>query len=237
MVMKSYFYVGLALLLFSCGEKKEQPTMALKGEVKGLKKGKLYLQKVSDTSLVTLDSLLIQGDGNFSFTVPLESPEIMYLYLDKKDNNTLNDRISFFGEAGEMIINTTWNAFEKDAEITGSDSHKKLEEYRQVMSRFNAKDLELLQYAANPDAPLDSLQMDSVQNLRDMNLKRSYAFALNFALNNKNSFIAPYIALNEVADANIKYLDSIYASLSDGVAASKYGRELKTHLEDIKKKE
>ncbi|MEO1011494.1 MAG: DUF4369 domain-containing protein [Bacteroidota bacterium] len=231
--MRNLFYLGWVLLLFSCGKNSGESTIILNGEVKGLKKGTLYLQKVSDTTLVTIDSLLIQGDGNFRFSVPLESPEVLYLYLDKKDNNTVNDRITFFGEAGEMTINTTWNAFVKDAEIMGSETHKKFEEYRKVMSRFNAKDLELIRYASNPEAPLDSLQMDSVQNNRDMNLKRSYAFALNFALNNKNSAIAPYIAMTEVADANKKYLDSIYESLNPEVAASKYGKELKAYLEGI----
>ena len=89
--------------------------------------------------------------------------------------------------------------------------------------------------AASQENALDSLQLDSLQVLSDRNLKRGYAFALNFALNNKDSYIAPYIALNEVGDANVIYLDSIYNSLSEEVAESKYGRRLKQHLENIKK--
>ena len=65
---------------------------------------------------------------------------------------------------------------------------------------------------------------------------RSYAYALNFALNNKDSYVAPYIAVREVGDANVKYLDSISKMLTPEVAASKYGKELKKYLEDLKKK-
>ncbi len=82
--------------------------------------------------------------------------------------------------------------------------------------------------------PLDSLQIDSIQQLSDKNIRRSYAYALNFALSNKDSYIAPYIALNDVADANIIYLDSINNSLTPEVADSKYGRSLQKYLEDIK---
>ncbi|WP_089894609.1 DUF4369 domain-containing protein [Kriegella aquimaris] len=233
--MKNLFFFGLlALLVFSCGENSTDNTMKVVGNVKGLKKGMLYLQHIPDSTLVTIDSLQIEGDGNFSFTTELESPEIFYLYLDKKDNNMVNDRITFFGEPGKITINTTWNTFDTNAKITGSETNKKLEEYRKVMSEINKRDLLMMQQASNAEEPLDSLQLDSLRIKSNRNIKRGYAYALNFALNNKNSYIAPYIALFEVADANPKYLDSISNSLAPEVADSKYGRALKKHLEELR---
>ena len=99
------------------------------------------------------------------------------------------------------------------------------------MTRFNKREIELMQLAINTETPLDSLQMDSIQILSDKNIQRGYAFALSFALNNKDSYIAPYIALTEVSDANIIYLDSISNTLSPEVADSKYGKALKNFLE------
>lgn len=233
--MKKSFPFFLILLLFtSCGGGNSENTMIVSGKVKGLKKGTLFLQHIPDSSLVTIDSLKIEGDGSFSFKTELESPEIFYLYLDKKDANDLNDRISFFGEPGTMTINTAWNTFDTNAKIEGSKTQEKLEEYRKTMSRFNTKNLELMQTAAARQSELDSLQMDSIQRLSTRNLKRGYAFALNFALNNKDSHIAPYIALKEVSDANLIYLDSIYNSLTPEIAESKYGKELGKYLEEVK---
>lgn len=103
------------------------------------------------------------------------------------------------------------------------------------MTQFNKKNLAFLQASIDPKNPLDSLQLDSLQKLSDKNVQRGYAFALNFALNNLNSAVAPYIAVTDVADANVKYLDSISNSLSPEVAETKYGRKLKKYLEDIKK--
>ena len=227
----------LLSLIVSCGDSSSENIMTVSGKVKGLKKGTLYLQHIPDSTLVTVDSLQVKGDGNFSFRAELESPEIFYLYLNKEDANDINDRITFFGEPGTITINTAWNTFDTNAKIAGSNAHKKLEEYQGTMSRFNTKNLELMQSATAQNVNLDSLQLDSIQQLSDRNVKRGYAYALNFALSNKSSHIAPYIALNEVPDANILYLDSIYNSLTPEVAGSKYGKALKEHLEKIKQTE
>ena len=233
--MKNLFFLSAILfLMISCGGNNAN-MMIVNGNVKGLKKGTLYLQHIPDSTLTTIDSVQVDGDGTFNFETELESPEIFYLYLKKEDANDINDRITFFGEPGTITINTSWNTFDMNPKIEGSETQKKLKEYQKTMSRFNMKNLELMQIARNPEVPLDSLQLDSLQDLSDKNLKRGYAFALNFALNNKNSYIAPFIALNDVSDANVIYLDSIYNSLSPEVAESKYGNLLKEHLENVKK--
>jgi uncharacterized lipoprotein YehR (DUF1307 family) len=224
--MKKIIFVLVSMLvLSSCGDNPEE-TLIVNGNIKGLKKGTLYLQHVPDTLLITVDSLAINGDGNFSFKTKLESPEIFYLYLDKKDNNDINDRITFFAEPGTITINTDWNTFDTTAKISGSKSQEKLEEYRQTMSGINKRNIEIMMKAAQPENELSQISIDSLENISNRNLQRGYAFAINFALNNKNSFIAPYIALKEIPDANIKYLDSIYGVLPKEVMDSKYGKEL-----------
>ena len=225
----------IGLFLISCsGDSKD--TMIVNGTIKGLKKGKLYLQHFQDSTLVVLDSLEINGNGDFNFKTNIESPDIYYLYLDKNDFNDINDRITFFGEPGTITINTSWDSFDTQAKISGSKSNEKYEEYKKGMSRYNTKNLELLQARFDPKVKKDSLTLDSLTKLGDKNVYRSYAFALNFALNNKDSYVAPYIAIREVADANVKYLDSINKMLTPEVAESKYGKELKNYLEDLKNK-
>jgi hypothetical protein len=223
----------VAIIIISCDNDPDS-VMKVTFTVKGLKKGTLYLQRIQDSSLIVVDSLQVQGDGRFMFETPLESPEIFYLYLKKKDNNEINDRITFFGEPGIISIDTEWNAFDTKAKVSGSETHKKLEEYQQVMSRINSRNLAIIQAIYDPEIQKDSISMDSIEKLSDKNILRGYLYALNFALNNADSYIAPYIALSEVADANIRYLDSIYTSLSPEVAASKYGEELGAYLEKKK---
>jgi hypothetical protein len=224
----------LLLLISACGDNITENTMTVSGTVKGLKKGTLYLQHLPDSTLVTIDSLQVNGDGTFNFQTEIESPEIFYLYLNKKDNNDINDRIKFFGEPGNITINTAWNTFDTKADISGSESHKKLDEYKKYMSSVNKRNLEILQQGYNSETPLDSLQLDSLRRQSDRNTQRGYIFAINYAINNKDSYVAPYIAVSEIANANVKYLDSIFNSLTPEVANSKYGLKLKEHIATIK---
>ncbi len=224
------FVLLLGIAVLAC-EKSTENTMTVSGNIKGLKKGTLYLQQFKDSTLVVLDSLKIQGDGKFSFAAEVENPEVFYLYLNKKDNNDINDRITFFGEPGNIVINTAWNTFDTNVEISGSKSHEKLLEFQEMASKFNIKELFLVQQASSPEIQEDSVALDSLQRLINQNTISRYRYALNFGLNNGDSYATPYIMITEVSEANPKYLDSIYKSLSPEVASSKYGKEFKAFLE------
>lgn len=232
--MKKIFpYLAIGLILIACSSTEEENKMIVTGNVKGLKKGTLYLQHIPDSTLVSIDSLEIKGDGTFRFETSLQSPEIFFLYLNKEDNNEFNDRITFFGEPGTITINTSWNTFETKAAIDGSETHKKMEEYQEIMNKFHTQSLELIRASADPDIQTDSIAMDSLQKRSDKVILRGYLYTLNFALNNKDSYLSPYLALTEVANANPVYLDSIYQSLTPEVAGSKYGIKLKEYLDEM----
>ena len=225
------FVFAMALVVVSC-QKNSENTMTVSGNIKGLKKGMLFLQQFKDSSLVGLDSLEIKGDGAFSFSEEIDGPDVFYLYLKKEDNNDINDRIVFFGEPGEITINTHWNTFDVDPEIFGSKSNEKYAEFNSMASKFNLRDLELSQQAAQPKFQEDSLTMDSIQKKMEQNILNRYRYAVNFGLNNGDSYVTPYLMLTAASEANPKYLDSVYNSLSPEVAASKYGKALKKYLEE-----
>ncbi len=229
--MKKLLVSFVVLLVFSACNKKET-NLIVSGNVEGLKKGTLYLQKIEDTVLINVDSLVIKGNSEFVLEDHISSPQIMYLYLDKVDNTDFGDRIEFFAEEGEITINTTLKNFDLDARVTGSANQEKLVEYRQIMKRFNDSNLDLIQ--KNFEAQRDDNEELIVETNRDYDrlLKRKYLYTVNFAVNNKDFEIAPYLALSEVFDANIKYLDTIYNVLTPKVQKSIYGKELKKYLKE-----
>lgn len=231
----------LALLLvilisiISCSEK--ESNLIVSGEVKGLKKGTLYLQKIEDTVLVNIDSVIVDGDPMFSMETYIESPQIMYLYLEKVDNNQYDDRIDFFADKGQITINSKLEKFETSAEVIGSVNQKKLMEYRKMISRFNDQNLDLIKASFEAEKAQDEAKLMEIDKSYDRLLKRKYLYTVNFAINNKEHEIAPYLALSEVFDANIKYLDTIYNSLAPKVKKSKYGEDLKDFLKERRKEE
>lgn len=228
----------LGFLFWSCQPKKEAldpDKMNVIGTIEGLRRGTLYLQKVEDTLLVTVDSTVIEGSPNFKFTSTLDSPEVFYLFLDKKDGDSLNDRIPFFGEKGTIEINTLLKTFESSAQIKGSKNQELLQNYIRLKRKFNSQNLNLLEAYFKAQQPKNKRDADSLQKAIDNLLKRRYLYTLNFASQNADQNIAPYLLLTEVFDANTTLLDSVVVKFTADVRDSKYGKEFLSYLEQRKK--
>lgn len=235
--MKKILFAFAALAIISCNdEKSTEGNLHIKGNIKGLKQGTLYVQKIVDTALVPIDTIQIKGDSKFESHLNIDSPEMLYLFLDRGETNSIDNNLMFFAEPGDMTIDTNLEKFFADAKITGSKNQKIYEEYKKIMARFTEKDLEITEqklraFQFNRQAPIDTDAKSKEL------LKKRYLVTINFALNNKENEIAPYIVLSEVYDANIKYLDTINNSLTPKVAKSKYGQMLNKFIADRKKLE
>ena len=206
--------------------------MLVVGKVDGLRKGTLYLQKFVDTLLTSIDSMSIKGSPDFSFSTPIESPELYYLSLTKDDGDSLKDRIPFFGEPGRIEINTRLKTFESSASIKGSENQNLYREYQSYIRKFNDQQLDMLQDYLDFQQAQEMAQADSVQKAMDNLIRRKYLYAINFAANNADHEIAPFIALAEVYDANLALLDTLATRMSTKVAGSKYGKKLTEYLEE-----
>lgn len=231
--------IALVALLFltACSEKKSTKNLVITGYIKGLKKGTIYIQKIKDTTLVAIDTIKINGDSHFTSEIDLKDPEMFYLFLDRGVTNSLDNNIPFFAEKGKINIETTLDFFTADAKITGSKNHELYEEYRNVTSRFVDQDLELVQKKlyAYKDGKTDELK--TINEKQDNILKRKYLYTTNFAVNHSDYEVAPYLALAEIYDINLKYLDTIQKSMTPSVAKSLYGKKLTAFLAERKKTE
>ena len=233
--MNKIFIALLSItILTACGEEKSPNTLEITGNIKGLTKGKLYIQKVQDTTLVILDSIILNGNSNFQSTLKLESPEMLYLFVDRGVSNSIDNNLFFFAEPGKINIDTELEFFLAKAKITGSKNHVLYEQYKEIVSKFNDQQLELIK--SEILAPKDKKEFIKVENAKkqDLLLKRRYFYAANFALTNATYEVAPYIALTDINDMNIKYLDTIENAMSPKVAKSKYGKRLTEYLKERK---
>lgn len=225
-----------AILMFAACEKKEShKNLVITGNIEGLKKGTLLFKELRDSSLVTIDSITIDGDANFTSEIDLDSPQMLYLVLDRGATQSIDNSLMFFAEPGKMTIDTKLDHFYSKARISGSKNQDLYDEFRKVKSRYTDKQLELsvAKFNAMKDQKPYSDQQAKAQS--DELLKKKYLYAINFAVNHKDKEIAPYIALSEISDANIKYLDTIQNILAPAVANSKYGKMLSAHIAERKK--
>ncbi len=233
--MKKIIIAFVALLLIaSCNKKESKTNLHITGNIKGLKKGTLYIQRVVDTTLVALDTIVIDGKSSFESDLDLKSPEMLYLFLDRGVSNSLDNNLLFFAEPGTINIETSLDGYLSGAKITGSKNHDLYEEYRKINSRFKDESLTLIEQKFKAIKYKNAKAIDSLSLKQDSNIKRKYLYATNFAINNKNYEVAPYIALSEIYDINIKYLDTIQKSMSPKVAKSLYGKKLTEYIASIK---
>ena len=57
-----------------------------------------------------------------------------------------------------------------------------------------------------------------------------YLATVNFAINNSDKEVAPYLMLTEAYEVNTKYLDTVYNNLEAPVKNSLYGKKLEEFI-------
>ena len=202
--------------------------MIVSGNIDGLKKGTVYLQKQQDSIIVSIDSILLEGNSNFKLETEINEPDIYYLYLDKNDGDSLNDIITFFGNNGEINIKTSLKNFDSSYEISGSKNTELLQEYFSIIRKFNLQNLDLLEIFYKAQIENNQAKIDSVNTQIENLIKRKYLYTLNFATNNSEFEISPYLAVSQIADANQEFLLKLYDTLPEKIKNSKYGKILQT---------
>lgn len=223
--MKKIIILIITTLIISCNS--NQKNMNISGNIDGLKKGVLYLQTEKDSLVVNLDSVYLRGGGNYKLSTNIEEPDIYYLYLDKEDGDSLNDIIAFFGNKGEIEINTRLTTFDSSYEISGSRNSDLFQEYNSIMRQYNSKNLDLLEIFYNSQIENNQKKIDSVNLELEKLIRKKYLYTLNFSITNANNEISPYITVSQIPDANIDLLKMIYDTLPYNIKDSKYGKILK----------
>jgi hypothetical protein len=235
--MKKIIFATLAMITFISCEKKESVDGAnvhITGNIEGLGQGKLYIQKIQDSALVILDSIQIKGDSHFESHIQLDSPEMLYLFLDRGQTNSIDNSLPFFAEPGTISIETTLKHFFADAKIKGSKNHDLWVEFNKINSRFKEENLNLIEKRLKNDIKPNAKRADSIEAAYQKLLIRKYRYTANFAVTHGEYEIAPYLAISEIADITIPYLDTIQKSMKPKVAQSKYGKMLTQYIKDRK---
>ena len=159
-------------LLFACSEKKSENNLHLTGNIKGLKKGTLYVQRVSNNKLVALDTIAIDGNSNFETNINLQSPEMLYLFLDRGVSNSLDNNLLFFAEPGDISIETNLENYIADAKVTGSKNQDLYYEYKKVDKRFQDESLTLIEKKFKAMKSKNEIELNGIIAKQETNIKR-----------------------------------------------------------------
>ena len=224
MKLKYYF---LFVMIIGCGTKTDSYNVNL--EVKGLKKGKLILKKIIDTSFVKLDSFIVNSGNKINFNVESQDSEMLFIDLNLNDNSDVKT-LNFFYEKNDIDIITSLDNYGFEIKVNGSKNDSLYRDYIAINKKFNNQKLDLFQktFENKNSNNLDSLKI--IEKLVVNINKRQYLHNANFAVRNSNYELSPFIALTDLFDSK-NMLDTIYKSLNTKIKNSKYGKELKSVID------
>ena len=213
--MKKY----LLLFIITISSCSPNNNFQLNGDIKGLKKGAVILTKSIKGAEVTLDSINLNGTSKFTLGSYLNEPEVLKIKLTQSGIH--NDEIEFFADKGITNFKTNLKRFSYESNFEGSEQQEKLDDFKAMLNRFNEENLNLIKNQIEFSGSQEKL---NIINGELINLKkREMYFIINFSINNSDSEISPYIAGKFLNDADQKFLDTIYNSLSKNIKDSKYG--------------
>ncbi len=223
--MKKTLIILLGLvLLTSCNKKdsKSQKNLMVEGKIKALRLGNLLLKKLDNNSIVSIDSVQVDGNESFKIKTYIDEPQELMLELPEIEDG----RILFFAAPGDTIkIYTFLESFGINPVVQGGINQEKLNEYNEMMKKFNDKELDLFKARFDATKTKNSKAVDSLQRLSQNLLKRKQLYKLNFIFMNKNLPVSSYVAYTGFYN-NKKALDTIYKILNDSIKKLKYGKQI-----------
>ena len=133
------------------------------------------------------------------------------------------------GAAGVIEINTSLNNeslgnYNRSFEIKGKRNRELIEEFKKYEKQFIAEGDKLRAEKKYFIELNDFEKSDSIENLIAVLQFKSYLFTANFAINNADYEVAPYLAVKKIPDARLEILKSIKKELPDPIKKTKYGR-------------
>jgi len=229
--------LAAVVLLIACNKEDHgDANLHITGHIKGLSQGKLYIQKIVDTSLVPMDTIIItDAKKGFESHLKIDSPQMLYLFLDRGQTNSVDNSLPFFAEPGNMTIESHNEEFFKRAKITGSKNQKLYEDFLKIKSRFTDNNLDLMKDGMIASKYGKVAKLDSVLVKQEKLRDRRYFYTLNYTVQHKDYEIAPYLGVYEIGDMNLIFLDTLQKSITPKVAKSLYGKQFNQLVEERKK--
>ena len=219
-------------MILSCNSKRED--LIITGKIDGIKKGKLFLQKIRDTAIINLDSISFYNTNEFSFSVELEHPEVLYLQLQKDKVNEVDDFIPFFADKGNLQVNAKLDQFALARITADYDNQNAFNTYSDNIKRFGGAKLDLIKAELEARKSDDKEKLDSINEAYDRMNTRRILYAINYAKANPSLEVSPYIVINQAQYINKNYLDTVYLALDKKIQNSFYGKQLKELIDGDK---
>lgn len=224
--MKKFAFILLiGAILASCTGKKDQYT--IKGQIKGVDSGMIYLQKFDADQWVKIDSGKLEK-GAFSFTGKITSPEMWYISMQEKQIF-----VPVFVEGSKIDVQIYADSADKSV-VTGSATHDIFKQYM-VSNEIINKKMEVVYKAwKTAKESNDSVNMHKNDSLSTVLEKEMKQLLIDFSAANNKTIVAPYLIMRNSWQFELPELEGIYAKFDTTLYHSDYAQALKKRIDILK---
>lgn len=221
--MRKLIFGLLALaVMVSCTSQKSDEFL-IQGKVRGEKVEKVYLQKIVESNLQSIDSAVVEN-GIFKFTGTISSPDIYYIGLDE------NRFISFFNEPSKIEVDFHTDSL-ANPHVTGSKSDKDYRDYLTMVEKQRSVQVGLYTAYNEASRNADSVKMKELEKEFEASDEAQKVEIMSFINSNSNSYVAPYVALRHAYVMELEDMEKVYNSFGKEVAASNFATLLNERIE------
>lgn len=203
----------------------------LNGNVAGLKTGHVVLKKKQEGAFLTIDSTQIDN-GSFALKGNIKIPEVYAILIS--DNKQYLGKMSFFLDAGEMMVNTDVENIEGGT-IQGSDTEAKYQAFKKRLKVWDDKTNAAYDEYKKVEKKGDIQARNRINKELDAIYEEKTAFINRHVMGNLEDALTPFLAMRYLSTgASLNSFGKIANGLSPALGESKYTKEVKQFYEVLK---
>lgn len=228
--------ISLLLLIFaftfSCNKTEEKKEgYVVSGTAKDVYNGvRVYLKNVDDRGKHTNRDTAIVINETFKFEGKIETPELLYLFVDGVDGNLPvmleNDNINIVVDKSDIY----------NSKVSGTKSIEAFNIYTNKVKELSQSRMGLNMEYRQASQKNDTATLESLKSKIDANTKEMKAYPFEFLSKNNNNYFALTLieSLVDSKELNIEDVDNAFNKLDSSIKSSVFGQKVKTKIETKK---
>jgi peroxiredoxin len=230
--MKKYMFGILFLTafgLFSCGESKNEADgkVTVTGKVENAPEGFVILSIFTDARPEVLDTLEVNGEGQFSYVIDLDTPTFYDLNL----YGSKSVRLALYKE--DVEVNYDFSN-EASLDIQGSKDTQEMVKIETLMETYQAQVNKLNEAYYEAMSANDSEKIKEIQT-QAMLLESNQSTAVKETIKSMGSSFATMAAVGLLNPKNeFQFLDKLVAELNEAYPDTKMVIQMKQQLDEMR---
>lgn len=228
MFRNSLILISIIVLLASCAPEVKN-AYVISGTVDTTVSGYVLLQKRVEGPMVTIDSVQPSASGTFKFAGTVDYPEVYYLNIPSTRSS-----VPFFIEPAPITVNIITKDIDK-TKITGSKTQAEYDAYLDKLDLFSKKikeNYQLYNMAQEAGETEKAKYFDSLITVLD---EERTQFSKDYVLQNKSSFISPYIIYRNSYAYELEELETALGGFDTALSHSVYTGFAEQYLATLKR--